>query len=136
MPKKLTDITDGSSNTLAVGESVAPSKWGLGPAYGKANVGGIPGWLSGSACLVPGCSLKNRSYGRDLRDTKYPLNSSILPMADDTDNDAPFGSFHPGGANFLFADGHISFLSQTIPMDVYRALSTYASGEVVDASAY
>jgi prepilin-type N-terminal cleavage/methylation domain-containing protein/prepilin-type processing-associated H-X9-DG protein len=135
-PKRLTDITDGSSSTLAVGESVHPSKWGLGPGYGDANVGGIPGWLSGSACLQPGCTLNNESYGRDLRDTKYPINASILPMADDTDNDAPFGSSHPGGANFLFADGHVAFLPETIPVDVYRALSTYAGGEDLDASAY
>jgi prepilin-type N-terminal cleavage/methylation domain-containing protein/prepilin-type processing-associated H-X9-DG protein len=136
LAKKLTDIADGSSNTLAVGESVHPSKWGLGPGYGDANVGGIPGWLYGSACLQPGCTVNNRSYGRDLRDTKFPINSSILPMADDTDNDAPFGSFHPAGANFLFADGHVAFLNQAIPMDIYRALSTYAGGDVIDASAY
>jgi prepilin-type processing-associated H-X9-DG protein len=57
-------------------------------------------------------------------------------MADDSDNDAPFGSSHPGGANFAFADGHVAFLTQAIPTDVYRALSTYAGGEPVDASAY
>jgi prepilin-type N-terminal cleavage/methylation domain-containing protein/prepilin-type processing-associated H-X9-DG protein len=136
MPKRLTQISDGTSSTLAVGESVHPSKWGLGPGYGDKNVGGIPGWLYGSACLQPKCRLTDQSYGRDLRDTKFPINSSILPMADDVDNDAPFGSFHTGGANFLFADGHVAFLNQTISMDVYRALSTYAGGEVVDASAF
>jgi prepilin-type N-terminal cleavage/methylation domain-containing protein/prepilin-type processing-associated H-X9-DG protein len=135
-PKRLTDISDGSSNTLAVGESVHPSKWGLGPGYGDANVGGIPGWLSGSACLQPGCTVDNQSYGRDLRDTKFAINSSLLPMADDVDNDAPFGSFHTGGANFLFADSHVLFLNQNIAMDAYRALSTYAGGETVDASVY
>jgi prepilin-type N-terminal cleavage/methylation domain-containing protein/prepilin-type processing-associated H-X9-DG protein len=135
-PKRLTDITDGTSTTLAVGESVHPSKWGLGPGYGDANVGGIPGWLSGSACLQPGCTTDNQSFGRDLRDTKFAINSSLLPMADDVDNDAPFGSFHTGGANFLFADSHVMFLNQNIAMDAYRALSTYAGGETVDASAY
>jgi prepilin-type N-terminal cleavage/methylation domain-containing protein/prepilin-type processing-associated H-X9-DG protein len=135
-PKRLTDIADGTAATLAVGESVHPSKWGLGPGYGVATVGGIPGWLSGSACLQPGCTTNNQSFGRDLRDTKYPINSSILPMSDDSDNDAPFGSFHPGGANFAFADGHVAFLSQNISMTSYRALSTYAGGEVVNASTY
>jgi prepilin-type N-terminal cleavage/methylation domain-containing protein/prepilin-type processing-associated H-X9-DG protein len=135
-PKRLTDIADGTASTLAVGESVHPSKWGLGPGYGVASVGGIPGWLYGSACLQPKCTTANQSYGRDLRDTKYPINSSILPMSDDSDNDAPFGSFHTGGANFVFADGHVAFLSQNINMTSYRALSTFAGGEVVDASTY
>jgi prepilin-type N-terminal cleavage/methylation domain-containing protein/prepilin-type processing-associated H-X9-DG protein len=136
MAKALTQISDGTSNTLAVGESNHPSKWGLGPGYGNKDVGGIPGWLYGSACLQPGCQLTAQSYGRDLRDTKYPINSSILPMSDDSDNDAPFGSSHSGGANFLFADGHVTFLNQSIPMDVYRSLSSYAGGEVLDGTAF
>jgi prepilin-type processing-associated H-X9-DG protein len=132
--KRLTDVTDGTSQTLAVGESVHPEKWGLGPGYGVAAVGGPPGWLQGSACRAPACGLADRSYGRELRDTKFPINSSILPMADDVDNDAPFGSLHAGGgAQFAFADGHVSFLSQAIRMDVYQALSTYAGGEVIDS---
>jgi prepilin-type N-terminal cleavage/methylation domain-containing protein/prepilin-type processing-associated H-X9-DG protein len=135
-PKRLTEVTDGTSQTLAVGESVHPSKWGLGPGYGNANVGGPVGWLVGSACLQPGCTIANRSYGRDLRGTKFPLNSSLLPMADDVDNDVPFGSLHTGGAQFVFADGHVAFLSQGIRMEVYQALSTYAGGETVDDSAY
>jgi prepilin-type N-terminal cleavage/methylation domain-containing protein/prepilin-type processing-associated H-X9-DG protein len=134
--KRLTDVTDGTSSTLAVGESIHVSKWGLGPGYGIAAQGGPVGWLQGSACLVPGCAKTNRSYGRDLRHTKYPINSSILPMADDTDNDAPFGSAHVGGAQFAFADGHIQFLSQSIAMPTYQALSTFGSGEVIDGSTY
>ena len=35
-----------------------------------------------------------------------------------------FGSYHPGGAQFGFADGHVSFLSESIPLPIYQALST------------
>jgi prepilin-type N-terminal cleavage/methylation domain-containing protein/prepilin-type processing-associated H-X9-DG protein len=38
---------------------------------------------------------------------------------------------HPGGANFLFSDGSVQFLSETIEMASYRGLSTRAGGEVV-----
>ena len=42
-----------------------------------------------------------------------------------------FRSRHPGGGGFAWADGHVSFLSETIDLDTYRALSTRAGGEIV-----
>ena len=40
-----------------------------------------------------------------------------------------FGSPFPGGANFLFADGSVRFLRDTMPMPVFRALATPDGGE-------
>ena len=48
--------------------------------------------------------------GRHLLHTYYPLNSVHMPMADDFENDPPFGSQHPGGAQFVFCDGHVTLL--------------------------
>jgi prepilin-type processing-associated H-X9-DG protein len=47
-----------------------------------------------------------------------------------------FRSFHPGGANFLFADGGVRWVKETIAMPTYRALSTIQGGELVSADAY
>jgi prepilin-type N-terminal cleavage/methylation domain-containing protein/prepilin-type processing-associated H-X9-DG protein len=42
-----------------------------------------------------------------------------------------FRSNHPGGCNFLMADGSITFLNESITMVVYQAMSTIAGAEVV-----
>ena len=43
-------------------------------------------------------------------------------------------SHHPGGASFTFADGHVSFLSETIDQELLEALTTRDEGEVIDTS--
>ena len=45
--------------------------------------------------------------------------------------DAGFASFHPGGCNFVLADGSVHFLSQNISQNVLVGLTTRAGGEVV-----
>lgn len=71
------------------------------------------------------------SVGRVLRSTKHPINASALCLADDEDNNVPFGSHHGSGATFVFADGHVKFLMDTIDFATYQALSTRAGGEVM-----
>ena len=47
-----------------------------------------------------------------------------------------FKSRHPGGANFLFADGSVKFLKNSISKVTYAALGSRAGGEVISADAY
>jgi len=47
-----------------------------------------------------------------------------------------FRSFHPGGANFLFGDGSVKFLKESIDLTTYRALGTRSGGEVVNSDGY
>jgi prepilin-type processing-associated H-X9-DG protein len=47
-----------------------------------------------------------------------------------------FRSQHPGGANFLFGDGAVRFLKDSINPFTYRSLSTKSSAEIVSDDAY
>jgi prepilin-type processing-associated H-X9-DG protein len=47
-----------------------------------------------------------------------------------TNDQQPYG-FHPGGANFLFADGSVHFLRAAMAFRVLAALATRAGGEGV-----
>jgi prepilin-type N-terminal cleavage/methylation domain-containing protein/prepilin-type processing-associated H-X9-DG protein len=45
-------------------------------------------------------------------------------------------SNHPGGANFLFCDGHVQFIKSSISIRTYWALGTRGNGEVISADSY
>jgi prepilin-type processing-associated H-X9-DG protein len=51
-------------------------------------------------------------------------------------NNAAFGSRHPGGANFLFADGSVHFLKNSVNNPVYWALSTRNGAEPLSGDSY
>jgi prepilin-type processing-associated H-X9-DG protein len=46
-------------------------------------------------------------------------------------NDNEPYSFHPGGGNFLFADGAVRFVRESVDIKTFAALLTRAAGEVV-----
>jgi len=125
-------ITDGTSKTLAVGEVVHPQPFGWGPGYGNMYVGGPSLWMEGGSVHSSSTPPYPLQYnGRLLSSTKYPINSRHMPMTPDFESDVPFSSDHPGGAQFVFCDGHVSFLNETIDFELYRSLSTRADGEIV-----
>jgi prepilin-type processing-associated H-X9-DG protein len=61
-------------------------------------------------------------------------NDNAGDNASGRDRVSGFRSLHPDGCNFLYGDGSVRFLSRTVRPDVYRALSTYAGGEIISAS--
>jgi prepilin-type processing-associated H-X9-DG protein len=131
----LRKITDGTSNTMMAGEATHFSFLGDGPGYQDPKTGGPCSWYHGGSCSSGGnntnCQARSDYTGRLLRSTKYAMNSDIHPLALNKDNNTPFGSAHPGGAQFVFCDGHVDFLQDSIDINVYQALSTRAGEEVI-----
>lgn len=99
-------IQDGHSNTFFVGEVVRPDVWE------SSNV-----WTYAIA------------NADSLRTTTNPLNTRPGDGITIELRNGAFGSSHPGGGNFVYGDGHVEFVDDSIELNIYRALSTIAEGE-------
>jgi prepilin-type N-terminal cleavage/methylation domain-containing protein/prepilin-type processing-associated H-X9-DG protein len=132
----INQIIDGTSNTVIVGEVTSNSGVGVStisktmPAgwYWVGATDSFPIWAGGNP-NYQGMG-QQHNYFR-VMDIAYPLNLKTGANADRC-----FGSQHDGGANFLFADGTVHFLSNDISGTTYTYLATRAGGEVVDGSAF
>jgi prepilin-type N-terminal cleavage/methylation domain-containing protein/prepilin-type processing-associated H-X9-DG protein len=129
---KIADVTDGLSNTIFVGErsgNHSPSTWTGAVAGGRC-----PAWMANQPPTPnvppPGPPYDNADFGEAL--VLAHGNATHLPSADfpifDPDT---FYSMHTAkGANFLFGDGSVHFLTSGINPTTYQALCTIAGGEV------
>jgi prepilin-type N-terminal cleavage/methylation domain-containing protein/prepilin-type processing-associated H-X9-DG protein len=130
------DVTDGTSTTLAVGEATHGDRYGQPEHNYNTSTGGATPWAHGGNCSK-GTPEKPCSGGqltrRSARSTKYAINSTLNPIGSEYD-EVPFGSQHVGGAQFTWADGHVSFLSDAIGTALYRALGSIARDEVLDVA--
>jgi prepilin-type N-terminal cleavage/methylation domain-containing protein/prepilin-type processing-associated H-X9-DG protein len=68
-----------------------------------------------------------------------PLNYFLQPATETSVKSAPnwqaargFKSLHPGGAQFVMADGSVHFVNEGIDHNIYRGLSTRNGGEAVN----
>ncbi len=68
----------------------------------------------------------------------YTPNSSYPDCTDSGRNAAVTAarSYHPGGVNSVFCDGHVQFAKNSVGLSTWRALSTRAGIEVVSGDAY
>jgi len=125
---RIRDITDGTSNTIMLGESYTEPNYvkdGQGMdywAFGAPQTGGwdcIPGDLGGT------------EYSEGLGSCVVPINSRRNPLINGVLMEMSFGSYHVGGAQFALGDGSVRFISENLDMTVYRALGSRGGGEVV-----
>ena len=111
------DLTDGTSNTFALGESLFEAcDWFTWPNPNGTTAG-----------------------------TAIPINYKVTVHDENADNRSSsrnwrvgfgFKSQHPGIVQFLFADGRVTSIKESINRVTYRALSTRNLGEVISSDAY
>jgi prepilin-type N-terminal cleavage/methylation domain-containing protein/prepilin-type processing-associated H-X9-DG protein len=139
---RLADITDGTSQTIAIVErawSKANGVWAGAVTNGTIRRGAQNDCPTTGAPFYPAATLVQAHC--------HLINTNSDPDGGLDD----CSSFHPGGANFLFADGSVHFLKNHRgdagkrfdgtriydPSDLaFQALATRAGGEVISADSY
>ena len=123
-PVRIADVRDGTSNTFLLGERYhidnVFDQWAL--EAGEQSMGSYGWWhTAGGLAIVDATmtTLAPLNYRATTADAEF----ACLRVG-------AFGSSHPGGANFAMADGSVDFISDSIQLHIYRALSTRLGGEV------
>ncbi len=144
---RFADITDGTTNTAAFSETLL----GPGPVMGHRLDEGnkelvmVQLWsppISAERCSQIGATASTFRGARWA--DGFPLYSAyyhwVRPNSDVPDCGVvaplrsmwrPPRSHHPGGVNLLLCDGSVRFVSDSIDLDVWRALGSRNQGEVL-----
>ena len=120
------EIVDGTTQTILLGEiaDAATLGWVSGTRSTLRNTG-MP--LNDRDALARQRNLRTHVFGpesarRDLRDDRHAVESDLWPV----ERTGGFSSFHGTTSNFLFCDGSVRSLKQSIDTRVYRLLGNRA----------
>src|SRR5262249_48751643 len=121
---RLTEIIDGSSNTIMIGERGAfftKTPWAGAVSFGTTRITPGAGVYSNAVEEAPTQTLAHTG--------SHTMNS---PWADPDD----FSSPHPQIGMFLFGDGSVRPIKQNVSIFVLQALSTRDTGDVANPTEY
>jgi prepilin-type processing-associated H-X9-DG protein len=133
-PTRITSITDGTSNTVMVGERP--------PLWDEQNNGPWGAWSYSELDSVMGIANHLFAYSQDQNGVSCPVGPQYPQPPNPRGSpynwcdSHHFWSRHTGGGNWVFADGSVHFLTYSVGTNVMLSLATKAGGEVVDGSAY
>jgi prepilin-type N-terminal cleavage/methylation domain-containing protein/prepilin-type processing-associated H-X9-DG protein len=147
---RFADILDGLTNTSAFVESIkgsgidttSPTPFDLLGQYKGG--GGYSSTFTEAACdAIPAYSGERGSRwfhgsmsGGSTVNHYWTPNSKKADCAGDTNGLYSARSFHPGGVDVLFADGHVAFVKDSVSQPIWWALATRRGGEVVGSDQF
>jgi prepilin-type N-terminal cleavage/methylation domain-containing protein/prepilin-type processing-associated H-X9-DG protein len=130
---RITDITDGTSNTMVMAEYLTGSA--TNSQHGTFWIDFSVGLSSLHTQLTPNSPAPDGLYGTTCCST-CNLPAENLPcvalndMEHTTTKFAAPRSRHPGGVNILLGDGSVHMVADNVDINVWRGLGTIAGGEV------
>jgi prepilin-type processing-associated H-X9-DG protein len=118
----LSQITDGTSNTMLIAEIAGKNDLWL-----KSGPAGVPltGFFGGQGGWADATSGGSKLFGSTNDGTISPG-----PCGVNCSNDYGLFSFHSGGANSVFADGSVRFLNENLEMESLVGFITRQGGEI------
>jgi prepilin-type N-terminal cleavage/methylation domain-containing protein/prepilin-type processing-associated H-X9-DG protein len=119
MLSKITDVTDGTSSTIAFAED-----GGRPLSFTASGPKQIANPVSGSAWGDPDNEYTLHGFSKDGL-------SSPGPCPINCNNDNEIYGFHTGGANVAFVDGSVHFLAADTTIRIVSRLITRSGGEVI-----
>ena len=121
--REIGEVTDGTSNTLFVGEY----------AHIDRDIDGTMKWAPGNIRPWILAHIGNQaSYS--FKVAEHVPNSPVSRPDGIEFNHLPMGSFHTGLTNFVFGDASVHTVADTVDFNVYREMSTMNGGEPVGSS--
>jgi len=148
---RFAEVTDGLSNTVAFSETTKGSgqtstgTTPLDPMRQFAEFTSSSAVLSPSACLAPNQWAGDRgrewSRGSFIMAAYNHFNAPNSKTPDCTNSGRAAAltaprSYHSGGVNTLFCDGHVQFVKDSVQTTTWRAIASRAGGEVISTSDY
>ena len=124
---KIRDITDGTSNTIMVGEKAAETQ--NARCSRKQNSGAGTVFVSAASNQR---NHQNRGGSAALGIGGRGINVDSTQACNNLwDIKTPFSSLHVGGAQFTMSDGAVRFISENVDLATYRNVGNISDGNVV-----
>ena len=158
---RIAEITDGTSNTIAIAEDAGRDPRYLSP-YTEGYWDGVIDRPTAMATISPNdpgpsggyapyrrywrwaepdtsfgvSGVPNNKYRPEYENGPWGTVTPYVAQGNNAGNNDEIASFHPGGANVLMGDGSVRFLKDSVNPVTLRGLVTLKGGEVLSADQY
>ena len=139
--RSISAVLDGTSNTVIIGENCNKAHGNTVEPIGDS---GFADWRRGDISggnindarrmpVIPAASVL--TMNAPLNDDRFSLDGEFFGVVEQQRNH-PFSSLHGGGVNFVFSDGHVQLISDSVSLETLQEVGSMNSGGILDDSAF